>query len=412
MDLPSILILATLIVLSSFFSASETALIALSPAKVRDLCDKKRRFSGLVKKLKEDPNTLLITILIGNNIVNILASVYATIVFTAMFESNAIGITTGVMTLLILIFGEIVPKTFANKYAAPLSLIVSPALYALSITLFPAVWSLNLIVRGLEKLTGTDAILKQASEDELLAMATIGAEEGSIEQAERELIENILEFNDIHVEQIMTPRISIAALPASTTIKEAGAFVLDHTYTRIPVYAAKLDNVIGVVTVKDILYHSQKGTLDISLKELQLQQVLHVPEMKKINELFRQFQKSHIHMAIVLDEHGGVTGLVTLEDILEEIVGEIIDEHDEDDEEIVKIGNTEWEAKGCTEIYDVNKAIGVTLPAPEHKPLSFLILQTLRRFPRKGEKIEVSGFVFIVDEMDRKRITKISIEKQ
>ena len=412
MDAPSILILVVLIFLSAFFSASETALTSLSPAKIRDLCDKKVKFSKLVEKLKVDSNKLLITILIGNNVVNILASVYATVVFTKLFDSNAIGIITGIMTLLVLIFGEVVPKTFAAKYSASFSLFVSPFLYVLSKVLAPVIWALNLIVKGIEKLTGAEGIKFQASEDELLAMANLGAEEGSIQAEERELIENILEFNDIFAEQVMTPRMLIESLPSSTTIKDAGEFALDHTHSRIPVYEHKQDNVIGIVTVKDILFHLQKGEFDKKLKNLDLQQVLHVPETKKINDLFREFQKSHIHMAMVMDEYGSVTGLVTLEDLLEEIVGEIIDEHDKENDVITKIGNSEWEVNASVEIYDLNQELGVTLPAPEHKPLSFLILQTLNRFPRKGEKIEISGFTFIVDEMHGKRIEKISIEKK
>lgn len=410
MDLPSILILIVLIVLSAFFSASETALTSLSAAKVRELCDKKRGFSHLVKKLKSDPNTLLITILVGNNIANIGASVFATVTFSKIFESSAVGITTGIMTFILLVFGEIMPKTFAAKYSVELSLFFSPVLYILSKVLMPVVIFMKLIVAAAEKLTGTKGVIRQTSEDELIAMASLVAEEGSIEHEERELIENVLDFDDTYVEQVMTPRVAVEALPMSATVKEAGQFVLDHTHSRIPVYDGELDNVIGVVTVKDILLHLQKGQFDKLLKDMDLQQVLQVPETKKINELFKEFQKSHIHIAMVMDEHGGVTGLVTLEDLLEEIVGEIIDEHDKEDEEILKIGNTEWEVPGTVEIYDLNKALGVTLPAPEHKHLSFLILSRLNRFPKHGERVEISGFVFVVKEMHGKKITKISIE--
>ncbi|MDP4007650.1 MAG: hemolysin family protein [Candidatus Peregrinibacteria bacterium] len=411
MDLPSILILLILIVLSAFFSASETALTSLTQSKVRELCDKKRKFSHVVAKLKSDPETLLITILIGNNIANILASVFATVVFSRIFESSAIGITTGIMTFLLLVFGEVMPKTFAAKYAVKLSLLVSPVLFVLSKILLPIIWLLKLINKAVEKVAGAQGVVMHASEDELLAMASLGAEEGSIEHSERELIENVLDFDDTYVEQVMTPRVSIDLLPSNATVKEAGQFVLDHTHSRIPVYEDSTDNVIGVVTVKDILLHLQKGEFDKPLKDLDLQQVLQVPETKKINELFKEFQKSHIHIAMVLDEHGGVTGLVTLEDLLEEIVGEIIDEHDEAEDEITKIGNMEWEASGGVEIYDLNKALGVILPSPPHKPLSFFILSRLNRFPRKGERVEVSGFVFIVEEMKGKKIEKISIEK-
>lgn len=412
MDLQSQLILIILVVLSAFFSASETALTSLSPAKVRELCDKKRRFSNVVAKLKSDTNTLLITILVGNNLVNILASVIATVLFSKIFGSNAIGITTGIMTFLLLVFGEVIPKTFAAKYSVEISLLFGPVLYVLSKILTPVVLFMKLIIAGAEKITGARNVIRKTSEDELIAMASLTAEDGSIEHEERELIENILEFDDTYVEQVMTPRVSIEALPVGTSVKEAGQFVLDHTHSRIPVFDGELDNIIGVVTVKDILLHLQKSQFDTLLKELNLQQILQVPETKKINDLFKEFQRSHIHIAMVVDEHGGVTGLVTLEDLLEEIVGEIIDEHDKEEEEIVKIGNTEWEAPGAVEIYDLNKMLGVTLPAPEHKPLSFLILSRLNRFPRQGEHIEVAGFTFVVEEMRGKKITKISIEKQ
>lgn len=414
MDITGLVIILVLILLSAFFSGSETALMSLTPAKVRNLCDQKVRFARFVKALKSDLNSLLITILFGNNLVNIGASVYSTYLFSKMFGSNALGLITGILTLVLLIFGEVVPKTLGARYHTQISLAVSPILYFLSKIFVPIIFVLSLIIKLVEWVLGakTQFMDELVSEDELKAMISIGAEKGSIDEEESELIHNVLEFNDIFVEEVMTPRINIDALSSHSTVNDAVDFVLSHSHTRIPVYQKTIDNVIGIITVRDILEALQKKEGGKRLSEIELQDAVLVPETKKINDLFRELQNRRVHMAIVVDEYGGTSGLVTMEDLFEELVGEIDDEHDDGPSKIIKVGNSEWSTVGEVEVYDINEELGITLPVPEHKPLAYYILKSLNRFPRLGEKIEFKDFIFTVESMEGKKIQKISIDKK
>jgi putative hemolysin len=406
-----ILILILLLALSGFFSGAETALVSLSPATVRDMAQKKLKGANWVKFLKSHPHKLLITILIGNNLVNILASVYSTMVFQEILGSAALGIITGALTLFILIFGEIVPKSFATSYAKSLSRVMAMPLLVLFWIFTPAVWLLDGLVKILLFVSGRKKE-SHVTEDELKAFVSIGAEEGAIEDDERELIENVLEFNDIRVRDIMVPRVNIQALPETATIHDAAEFVFEHHHSRIPVYKGSIDKMVGLLTVKTLLQHLHKKEMKNKLKDLDLLEPFMIPGSKKINSLFNEFQKRRTHLAIVLDEHGGTMGLITLEDILEEIVGEIVDEFDEDEKsEVTLIGKTELEATGKAEIEEINDALKIRIPCQDHKTISYYITEKLGRFPRRGEEIKGKGYTITVDEMEKHTITKVTIVK-
>ncbi len=405
-----IAILVVFLVFSAVFSGSETALVSLTGSKVDEMVAQKVKNSRLLKKLKSNPHRLLITVLIGNNIVNVGASAYAAVVFTEMFGSSGVGIATGVMTFLILIFGEITPKSFAHQHAASISLLIAKPVYILQTLFFPIVWAFEKVVHAVNRLFGTNKSFT-VTEGELVAMLKIGAQEGSIEKQERELIENVLEFNDIEVEEVMTPRVIIEALDCEMTIKEAVNFVIKHTHSRIPVYRDNLDNIIGIISIKDLLKYYDKFSANKKLKNLKLTPPLEVPFSKKINNLFREFQRKHVHIAIVIDEFGGTAGLVTLEDLLEEIVGDIVDESDVAEKPLEIIDKRTILAKGSALIEDINDHFKAKLWSKERDSVSSLLVDHLHRFPREGEVVKFPKARVYVLKMQKNTVERVKIVK-
>lgn len=403
-------ILAVLIVLSSIFSGSETALVSLSKSKVDELVSKKAKNSKILQKLKNNPHRLLITVLIGNNIVNIAASGYAAIIFTEIFGSNGVGIATGIMTLLILIFGEITPKAFAHQHAIQVSLLMARPVYFMQIFFFPFVWFFDRIVDFVNNLTGN----KQGftvTEGELVAMLKIGAKEGAFEKQEREFIENVLEFNDIEVKEVMTPRVNIEALDIDMTIQDAVDFVIKHSHTRYPVYDEGLDDIVGILSIKDLLKYFDEFSPRKKLRNLDLKMPLEVPLSKKIDKLFRDFQRRHVHLAIVIDEYGGTAGLVTLEDLLEEIVGDIVDEYDIHQPVLEVVDKKSVIARGDAWVEDINDHFKINLWKEERSTLNNMIVNFLHRFPREGEEVLMPRARIQILKMNENIVEEVKITK-
>jgi putative hemolysin len=395
---------------SCFFSISETALISLPKSRVDALVNAKTKNSRILHKLKTNPQKILITVLIGNNLANVAASTYAAILFSKIFASNALGISTGVMTMLLLVFGEITPKAFAHQYAEILSLIVAWPIYVLEVILFPLVWIFENLFKVVNHLIGGKKPLT-VTEGEVLAMLKIGAKEGSIEKHEREFIENVFEFNDIQVQDVMTPRVAVDALDSRTTIDEAVDFVGKHSHTRIPVYEKDLDHIIGVISVKDLLAYFDKYSQSKKLKNLKLVKPLEVPYTKKINHLFREMKKRHVHMGVVIDEFGGTAGIVTMEDLLEEIVGEIADEHDQEEAPIEVLDNNTIIIKGSMLVEDVNDFFRVKFSDKEKDPINTLLVEHLQRFPREGEVVRFPMGKILVLQVKNNVVQKVKITK-
>ncbi len=406
-----LLLLALLILLSGAFSGAEIALTALSPAKVRAIKKDGKFGSKAVWKLKSKPQRLLITILIGNNLVNILATVIATTWALELFGNTAIGIVTGVLTLVILVFGEITPKTIAQKYAERFARLFAYPLLWLTKGLYPVIWIFEKFTQGLISTLRLKQPLHSVSEDELLAMVDIGTKEGVIEEQEQELIENVLEFTDTTVEEVMTVKKDIEMLKSSTSVHDTVQFFLNHSHSRIPVYKDSIHNIIGVVTVHDILQFLHDPQKDKTLADFKFKSPIVTPKTKPISKLFHEFQRRRQHLAIVVDEHGETAGLITLEDILEEIVGDIIDEQDREEKMIRPIGKNEWEARGEADIEELNETLGVELDYPAHQTISLLILEELHRFPKLGEKIIFENLIFQVKEMSKKKIETVLITR-
>ncbi len=406
-----LVLLLILIIVSGAFSGAEIALTSLSAAKTRTLKDDKRVGAKTVYKLKQKPESLLITILIGNNLVNILATVVATIWGIRVFGDSAIGIVTGALTFIVLVFGEITPKTYAQKHADGFARFVAVPLLWLTYILYPIIWLLEKLIQGLMRLMKAKSPIKTMSEEELLAMVDIGTKEGVIEEHEQELIENVLEFTDTRVEEIMTTKNQIESLSITSTLKEAGHFFTTHSHSRIPIYKGNLDNVVGIVTVHDILKMTHEEEKIETLADMKYTHPIVVPKTKSIAKLFREFQKRRQHIAIVVDERGHTVGLVTMEDILEEIVGDIVDESDREESHVQSIGKNEWLATGEATIDELNEAIGIKIDYPEHQTISLLILEQLEGFPHLGQYIEYGKLEFQVKKMSKKKIEEVLITK-
>ena len=400
-----IMVLCVLLLLSGFFSSAETALFSISKAKAIHLAKETGYTNSLIKKMKDDPHRLLSTILIGNNIVNVGASALATAVTLNLVTSNAVGIATGVMTILILIFGEIFPKTVATRNNILIARLVIIPLYWLSVLFAPITFMLNFIPR----LTGKMQKKPHVTEEELMTFVEVVEEEGGIEEEEKELIENIFEFDDTSASEIMTPRGDMYVINVDEDLNLED--VIRSGYTRIPVIEEDIDHVIGILNIKDLFMHQVTSSEAVDVRKI-MSEPYYVPENKKLDNLLQQFKKRKQHIAIIVDEHGGVSGLITLEDALEEIVGEIIDESDKFEPHIVKLKNDEWRVLGKSEIDEVNEKLQMSIPdSREYDTFSGYVLYKIGRIPQEKEEIPIDGFRITVKEVDGVRIKKYVIRQ-
>lgn len=405
MLLNQLVILFVLLLLSGFFSSAETALFSISKAKAIHLAKEKGLVNSLIKKMKDDHHRLLSTILIGNNIVNVGASAIATAVTIKLVSDNAVGIATGVMTFLILIFGEIFPKSIATRNNILIARLVIIPLYWLSILFAPIIFMLNFI----PKLAGKVRKKPVVTEEELMTFVEVVEEEGGIEEGEKELIHNIFEFDDTSASEIMTPRADMFVINVNEKLNLEG--IIKSGFTRIPVIEEDIDHVIGILNVKDLFMHQVSSAEKADARSI-MRAPYFVPENKKLDNLLQEFKRRKQHMAIVVDEHGGVSGLITLEDALEEIVGEIIDETDKFEAPIVKLTENEWKVLGKSEIDDVNDKLQMNIPdTKEYDTFSGYVLDQIGRIPKEKEEIRFGDFVVTVKEMDGTRIKEYIVKK-
>ena len=395
--------LVVLLLLSGFFSSAETALFSISNTKARHLA-KRDRVGRLINTMKADPHRLLSTILIGNNVVNVGASALATSLAIGMFPGYAVGIATGVMTLLILVFGEVFPKSIATRNNVIIARLAIYPVFWLSIAFYPLLIFLNFIPR----ITGKIKKSPHVTEEELMTIVEAVEEEGQIKEEEKELIHKIFEFDDTAASEIMTPRGDMFVIDIDQELNLGQ--ILESGYTRIPVIEGDIDHVIGILTIKDLFLH----TISESTEDVRkiMRAPYYVPENKKLDSLLQQFKKRRNHMAIVVDEHGGVSGLITLEDALEEIVGDITDESDKEEAHIVKLKAKEWIVLGKTDIDEINQKIPINIPdSKEYDTFSGYVLYTTGRIPQENEEILIDGFSITVKEIDGVRIKKYLIHQ-
>lgn len=400
-------LLILLIALSAFFSGVETAVMSVSLVKARALVRQKKRGAKALLRLKENPSRFLITILVGNNLVNIFAASLATILFTEIFGSTGIGIATGIMTFLILVFGEITPKTFAAHNAEKISLMVARPVEILSYLLFPLIKILEGLTSYLQKFGSKQRL----TEEEIKTIVSMGYEEGVLKKNIAKMMESVLNFEDIRAEEVMTPKTDIAFVNADAKLKDVIDYVIKSPYSRYPAYSKTKDNIVGILDIDDVLEYVKKKKLGIKVKNI-VRDVYFIPETKKINELLSEFQKKGTRMAIVVNEYGSVLGLVTMEDILEEIVGEIFDKSQKKNHYIQKIDRNTWLVDAKADVERVEEILGVKLNEKHFNTFGGFIEHKLGRIPRKGEKIDLGKLVLIIEKANKQRIEKVRIVRK
>ena len=406
-----IIVLIILLVLSALFSSAETALTTVNKIRIRSLAEEGKRSAKTVAKLIEEPSKMISAILIGNNIVNLSASSLTTALVIEQFKSIPAGVATGILTVLILIFGEITPKTLATIYNEKLSLIYAPAILLLTRIMTPVIILLNFVSRGLLWLFRIDPNKKVAAmtENELLTIVDVSHEEGVIESEEREMINNVVDFGDSLARDLMVPRIDMDFVEDTVNFDELVAAFEENMYTRLPVYYETRDNVVGIVNLKDIFFY--KGTKENFRIEDFLREPYFTYEYKKTSELLREMRKESIALAIVLDEYGATAGLVTVEDLIEEIVGEIRDEYDEDEEDVItSVGENEYLADGAAKLEEINEALGLSLASEDYDSIAGHVIFLLDHLPTEGETLTDQGVTYTVAQVDKNRIDKVHIK--
>lgn len=404
--------LLILLTLSGFFSASETAIFSVNKMKIRHLAEEGNKKAKLTRRLLENPNKLISTILIGNNLVNMAAASLATILAMSIFGASGAGVATGIMTILVLVFGEITPKTLASRNAEKLSLNISSTINFLSIVFYPVIRILNIITNSLIKmLDGSNQDNPQITEEEIRMLVNVGEEEGLIDADERDMIDSIFEFDDTLVREVMVPRIDIIAVNVNEEIDNVIKLVIEVGHSRIPVYEETVDNITGVIYAKDLLHPLLNcANKEYSVKDM-MRPAYYVPESKKVRDLFAELRKEKVHMAIVLDEYGGTAGIVTIEDVIEEIVGDIQDEYDREEKHIETLNDGSLLVDARTSIYDINEILDLNLPDEEFETISGLVFHSLGRVPQEGQEVDIDDLHIVVKKVSGRRITKLHITK-
>ena len=403
-----ILILLILVCGSAFFSASETALTSLNKIKLRNMVEENVKNADKIQKLIDDPNRLLSSILIGNNLVNNAAASLTTMIAVSLLGGQSgVGAATMIITIIILIFGEITPKTLVSQNAEKVSLGVAKIISGVVIISTPVVKVMNLITNGLIRILGGNPSEKAPiiTEAELKTMVNVSHEEGVLEVDERRMINNVFDFGDSKAKDVMTPRTDMICVEDNITYDEIVSIFKEERFSRLPVYHESVDNIVGILYVKDIIF--------IDVEHFKTTDYMREPfftyESKPISELFSEMRNNRIPAAIVLDEYGGTSGLVTLEDMVEEIVGDIADEYDEQEEEIEVIKEDEFVVDGSTRLEDVNEMIGLHLESEDFDTIGGYVIGILGSLPDGGEEVEENGIKIVVEEVDKNRIEKLRI---
>ncbi len=404
-------ILVVLIVLSAFFSSAETALTTVSPIRVQTLMEQGDRRAILLNKIISDPGRMLSTILIGNNIVNISASALMTSLVIKVLGSSYVGAAAGVLTLIILLFGEITPKTLAALQAEKMSLSYAGMIYVLILILKPVVFIVDKLEKGIMLLLGVDIDAKKnvLTERELRTLVNVSEENGVIENEEKKMIYNVFDFGDSMAKDVMIPRIDMTFVDINATYDELIEIFREDMHTRFPVFEDNTDNIKGIINVKDLI-------LFPSGEEFSVKKILREPyftyEYKATADLLVEMRKASVNLAIVLYEYGTTAGLVTLEDLLEEIVGEIRDEYDEDEtEDIVEIKpGREYIASGSARLDDINEKLGTDLVSEDYDSIGGYIIERLDSLPYQGQSVVLeNGIRLVTDELHNNRIGSVHI---
>jgi CBS domain containing-hemolysin-like protein len=405
------IILIILLVLSAFFSSAETALTTVNKIKLKTMADDGDKKANRVLKVVSRPKKMLSAILIGNNIVNLSASSLATTLAIDIFGSVGAGIATGILTIAILIFGEITPKSLATIHSTKLSLIFAPAISGLMWLFTPVIFVINFIAGSFIKLFGIDPDFKDdtITEEEIRTMVDVSHEKGAIEGDERTMIHKVFDFSDACAKEVMIPRIDMTTVDADISYEELISVFKEDMYTRIPVCEPDTEKIIGIVNMKDFL--GLAPTEDFNAKDY-LRDVYFTYEMKNVSDLFDEMRAEAATVSIVLDEYGDLSGMITMEDLLEEIVGEIRDEYDEDEEDpIIKLNDREYQVLGSMNLEDLCDIIPLGFASEDYDTIGGYITGAFDHFPGVGETyVSENGAIIRVIAVDKKRITKLRIK--
>ncbi len=416
-DIIRLIVLIILIGLSAFFSSAETAIMTVNKIRLRALAEEGNKKAKRLLAVTEEPSKLLGAILIGNNVVNLSASSLATLFTTKVLEQNfgagvavyAAGIATGVLTLLVLVFGELTPKTLATVKAEKMSLLYVTPICALMWILTPFIFITNVLTGGVLKLLGVskDDKEKAITEQELRTIVDVSHEEGVLETDEKKMINNVVDFGDAKAKDIMVPRADMTMLDVNCSYAELLKCFRENRYTRFPVYEDSKDNVIGVLNVKDLLLMKPGRTF--SLRRY-LRKPHFVFENRRLGEMLAQMREGGVSLSIVLNEYGAPVGMITLEDMLEEIVGEIRDEYDEEEKDSIRqIGEQEYLIDGAMKLDDINEQLGLKLSSEDYDSLGGLMIELLDALPAGGERISHEGITYVVEKMNRNRVEKVRL---
>lgn len=409
-DIMQLAVLVLLLILSAFFSSAETALTTANQIRIHSLAKEGNKRAGIVEKIVGNSSKMLSAVLIGNNIVNISASALTTMFAQKLFGNYAVSIATGILTVLVLIFGEIIPKTLATMFSEKLALIYSPVIYFLMWLFTPVIFVINKISMVLLLLLHIDTTKRGAviTETELRTMVDVSHKEGVIETEERKMINNVFDFGDAEAKDVMVPRIDMAMADVNSSFNDLIDLFQKERFTRIPIYENSTDNVIGIINMKDLLLYDKKE--DFNVRNF-LRKAFYTYESKKLSELMREMKKTSVNTIIVLDEYGVTVGLITIEDLLEEIVGDIRDEYDgEEDDDFKKISDTEYSIEGQMKIDDLNEHLNLNLSSENYDSVGGIIIENLDRIPSAGDSVLLGNIRLTVQKLDNKRIDRINVK--
>ena len=409
MDTPGVIqliILFILVLLSAFFSSAETALSTVNRVRMRTLEDDGNKRAARVNKILENYSKMLSTILIGNNIVNLSASALAATL--AMRISLAVGIATGILTIVVLLFGEIIPKTWAMINSEKISLVYSGIIYRLMQALTPVIFVVDMLANGILRLLRIDPKkrVQTMTESELRTYVDVSHEDGIIESEEREMIYNVFDFSDALAKDIMIPRINMVTVSVDSSFDKVMEVFRESMYTRLPVYQEEKDNIIGLINIKDFILTENRESFRI--RNI-LRDAHYTYEFKKVADLLYEMRETTKNVTFVLNEYGATVGMITLEDLLEEIVGEIRDEYDADEEELIQeIEDRTYLVEGSMKLDDINDELGTALDSEDYDSIGGIIIECLDRLPEAGEEVTLeNGIRLKVQEIAQNRITKV-----
>ncbi len=408
-DAIQLLTLLILVILSAFFSSAETSLTTVNRIRLQTLAESGNKKAATVLKTIENPSKMLSSILIGNNLVNNFAAALAASVTIRLFGSGSVGAVTGILTAVILIFGEITPKTFATVNSEKLALAYASVILFLMKLLTPVIWVINRICRFLLRLlhVDMDRSLNEMTEQELRTVVDVSHRDGVIETEERQMIYNVVDFGDSQAKDVMVPRADMVTVSETASYEEIRELFRTEKYTRLPVYREDRDNITGILNFKDFFF-CDAGNFSVC-------DIMYEPhftyESKKTSKLLMEMRQNSVSISIVLDEYGSAVGMISLEDLLEEIVGEIRDEYDEDEKNLIrKVSEHEYLIEGSVKLDDINDALGLSMDSEDFDSIGGLIIEALDHLPSEKESVTVGdGIVLTVDKMEKNRIETIRL---